>query len=118
MELPREEDEGECGMKEEELQELEEWYLDDGELHELQILKLIDIAKRFNDIQIENAKLSIMLRDTQSHLFDIEQQNKRYFESIEEIRGYMETGSIMMLSEEDRLKGIHEILKKHYNTKQ
>ena|SRR5690625_499105 len=77
-------------MKEEELQELEEWYLDDEELHELQILKLIDIAKRFNDIQIENAKLSIMLRDTQSRLFDNEKQNKRYREELESLLKHAE----------------------------
>ena len=38
-------------------------------------------------------------------------------EAIEEIRDYMETHSIMMLTEEDRLQGIHEVLTKYYNSK-
>jgi len=36
-------------------------------------------------------------------------------QAIELIRDYMEYGSIIMLSDKDRLNGINEVLKKYYN---
>lgn len=73
-------------MNEESLQELKEWHENDGELHQFQIENLIETAERFSAIQKENAILSIMLRDAQFESFDTKRQNKRYRETLENIR--------------------------------
>lgn len=41
-------------------------------------------------------------------------KNKRYSETIEEVRSYMEQDAIIMMSDEDRFKGINKALIKHY----
>lgn len=79
-------------MTEEDLRELEEWYLNDGELHQLQILDLISIAKRYNNVQKENAELSTMLRETQIMLLDsqesrleLSEKNREYISYIDDL---------------------------------
>lgn len=70
-------------MTKERSEELKEWHENDGETHQFQIEKLIDVTDRFSAIQKENAELSIVLRDIQSKLYDEQQQNKRYREALE-----------------------------------
>lgn len=41
----------------------------------------------------------------------------KYMRIIEQIRSYMELDSIIMMSEDERLKGISDILHKYYNDK-
>lgn len=76
--------------------------------------------ERLEEIEYLKSRLNeakkILFLDTEI-IEKLQQQNKRYRETIEGIKRYMEYDSTIMLREEDRLEGIDRELKSFYQTK-
>lgn len=70
--------------------------------------QISETTQRFNNIQKENAELSILLRDAQIKLIDAQQQNKRYRQWIEQIKLQILFGAAI----EDKEENIIEIVEK------